>query len=186
MSKPGIQVPPLLLGLGGLALVASFLVWIRPFSAPPLRSGAGAPELTLDRLEGGEFSLSETRGRVVFLNFWATWCAPCIEEAPSLDRLYRSLRNEGFLVAAVSIDGPGERATVNAFRSRFDLSFPILLDPGKRSYEAYQVTGVPETFLIDPEGRLVERFVGPRDWSRPRYADAVRRLLARPAEAGTG
>ncbi len=186
MSKPGTGAPSFLVGLGGLVLVAALLVWAKPFSAPPLRSGAGAPDLTLERLAGGAFSLSETRGQVVFLNFWATWCAPCIEEAPSLDRLYRSLRDEGFLVAAVSIDGPGQRAAVDAFRSRLDLSFPILLDPAKRSYEAYQATGVPETFLIDPEGRLVERFVGPRDWSRPRYADAVRRLLARRAGAGTG
>lgn len=178
MTRPASRPLRGLLVLGGLILGAALLVWARPSAVPPLRGGAAAPPLRLARLSGGEFALSEARGQVVFLNFWATWCVPCLEEAPSLDRLYRNLQDEGFLVAAVSIDGSGQLAAVKAFRKKLDLSFPILLDPEMRSYAAYQATGVPETFLIDREGRVVERFVGPRDWSEPRYAAAVQQLLA--------
>jgi peroxiredoxin len=120
---------------------------------------------------------------VVFVNFWATWCAPCRDEAPALERLYREFSERGFEILAISIDETASRDTVRSFREEFDLTFPILIDPARSIYGAYQATGVPETFLIDPQGRIVERFVGPRGWDEPRYARAIERLLeaeARP------
>ncbi|MCS5628650.1 MAG: redoxin domain-containing protein, partial [Planctomycetes bacterium] len=122
MSNRGPAALPIVVGVGGLALAAFLLVWMRPAAEPPLRGGAEAPGFELERLEGGEFSLSETRGKVVFVNFWATWCAPCLEEAPSLDRLYRRLRDEGFVVAAVSVDEADAAGKVEQFRSEHDLS----------------------------------------------------------------
>ncbi|MEE9281863.1 MAG: TlpA disulfide reductase family protein [Myxococcota bacterium] len=160
-----------------VAGAAGALVGIRGSATPPLRQGAIAPDFSLPALDGRERSLSELRGRVVFVNFWATWCAPCEEEAPALDRLYRRLRDEDFEILAVSIDAPGQRSRVNEFGQEYSLSFPILLDPEQRAYAAYKASGVPETFLVGPDGRLVERFIGPRDWDQPRYASAVRRLL---------
>lgn len=168
----------MLLVVGLFAAAVGALVVARPPADPPLRVGAPAPGFELSDLEGNAISLEGLRGRVVFVNFWATWCAPCRDEAPSLERLYRELRDERLEIVAVSIDENGARDEVQAFRDRYALSFPILLDPEQRVYSAFQATGVPETFLVDQRGRMTERFVGPRNWTDPRYARAVRRLLA--------
>lgn len=179
---------PLIFVAGFAALIAGFLVALQGPSVLPLRIGSNAPELHLARLSGEKLSMADLRGRVVFVNFWGTWCAPCRTEAPSLERMYRKLKPEGFEILAVSIDAPGARDEVVAFRDEFELSFPILLDPGKEVYRAYQATGVPETFMLDRDGRLVERLIGPRDWDQPRYQEAVRRLLTAngPAQSPAG
>ncbi len=167
----GLAVVSFSVGVGILAL-------LRPPADPPLRAGAKAPAFALAALSGGEVGLGDLRGRVVFVNFWATWCPPCRDEAPALERLYRSLRGEGFEVLGVSIDDAGARAAIEGFRAEYGLSFPLLVDADRSAYRAFQATGVPETFLVDREGRLIERFVGPRDWDEPRYAHAIRALLA--------
>ncbi len=170
---------PLFLALAvGLVAVAAGFWAARSDRGVPVRAGAPAPGFELPALDGDPIDLASYRGRVVFVNFWATWCAPCKEEAPALQRLHERLAAEGFAVLAISIDTSAERAEVERFRDEFALGFPILLDPEKAAYEAYQVYGVPETFLIDPAGRVAERFVGPRAWDDPRYARAVRRLAA--------
>lgn len=151
---------------------------LRPPVEPPLRAGAVAPAFELPALSGEAIALGDLRGRVVFVNFWATWCPPCREEAPALERLYRSLRAEGFEVLGVSIDDAQAREAIEHFRAEFGLSFPLLVDPDRSAYRAFQATGVPETFLVDAAGRVVERFVGPRDWDEPRYKSAIRALLA--------
>ena len=178
-------VVPLLSVVVSVAVGAGLLVGLRGSPSLPMRLEQAAPEFALPTLgDGRSLALADLRGRAVFVNFWATWCAPCRVEAPSLDRLYRSLRHEGFEVVAISIDESSE--PVRAFRDEFELSFPILLDPEQRSYDAYHVSGLPETFLLDARGQLVEHFVGPRDWDQPRYASAVRRLLAGPPEGRDG
>jgi len=136
-----------------------------------------APGFELPDLEGRMVSLAGQRGRVVFINLWATWCAPCRTEAPALERLYRELGGQGFEVLAISIDDADQREAVESFRDEFQLTFPILLDPGRVAYAAYQATGVPETFVVDGEGRLAEWFIGPRSYDEPRFARAVERLL---------
>ena len=145
---------------------------------PSLRTGSLAPEFSLPVAEGRDVSLSALRGRVVFVNFWATWCAPCREEAPSLERLYESLRGEGLEVLGISIDSEQDEAEVQRFARDLGLTFPLPRDPDKRVYAAYQASGVPETFLVDRAGRILERFVGPQDWDDPRYARAIRHALA--------
>jgi peroxiredoxin len=167
------------LAAGGFAVVVGLWVALSSGSDHPLHPGMPAPEFELPDLQGGSVSLAEQRGNVVFINFWGTWCAPCREEAPALERLYREMGERGFQVLAISIDGAEGRSLVEAFRDEFDLSFPILLDPERRAYSAYQATGVPETFLVAADGTLSERFVGPRAWDEPRYARAVERLLSR-------
>ena len=139
--------------------------------------GQQAPAFSLADLDGQPVDLDSLRGKVVFVNFWATWCAPCREEAPSLQKLYARLQPRGFEVVAVSIDPANQEKAVRSFVDEFDLEFPILADPDQRAYRSYGVTGVPETFLIDAEGRLAEKFIGPRDWSQPRFARAIERLL---------
>jgi peroxiredoxin len=171
--------------------VAAVLGWYvmstRPTSSALLRSGEPVPEFTLSRLEGGELSLRELRGKVVYVNLWATWCAPCKEEVPALQRLYAELHDEGFEIVAPSIDVRADVGKITQFRDEYGLGYPIVLDPDRSVYLRYGATGVPETYLIDAEGRLAEAYIGPRDFDDPRYARAIRELLAaRDAGAGHG
>jgi peroxiredoxin len=155
--------------------------------APGPERGGLVPDFELpDLLSGAPVALSAQRGRVVFVNFWATWCPPCREEAPSLERMYGRLRAEGFEVLAISIDARSDLDEVTEFQREFGLSFPVLLDPDQTAHTFFGVTGVPETYVIDTRGRLAERFIGPRNWDDPRYTRAVRRLLAADPEAGKG
>jgi peroxiredoxin len=186
LSAQRSGVVPLLGVAAALAVAMGALVWWRAAPAGPGLVGSIAPAVSLPDTGGANVSLAALRGTVVFLNFWATWCAPCREEAPSLERLYGALRDEGFHVLAVSVDAPGLRPEVESFQRELGLSFPILFDPEKRAYQAFGVSGIPETFLIAPDGRVVEHYVGPRDWDAPRYARAIRRLLAARAEASHG
>jgi len=141
-----------------------------------LERGASAPDFELRDLEGREVKLADLRGRVVLVNFWATWCKPCEDEMPAMERLYRSLEPEGFELLAVSVDeGQSE---VRAFEQRLGITFPILLDPDQSVSELYQTTGFPESVLVDAQGRIIDRFVGPRDWDAEVYVERIRELLA--------
>jgi len=174
-----------LLGVGLLAVGMSW--WsleVEPPATP--RTGGAAPEFQLADLQGRPVALSDLRGKVVYVNFWATWCVPCRDEAPALQRLYDGLRGEGFEILAATIDAENDVAAVEAFRKQYGLLFPILLDTRKEAYTRYGATGVPETYLIDSEGRLAEAYIGPRNWDDPRYARAIRRLLAPGSGASEG
>jgi peroxiredoxin len=155
--------------------VALGLVVAREPVPPPLEEGRPAPDFALPRLGGGEVALSALRGKAVLVNFWATWCAPCEQEMPAMQRLYAQLAPRGLELLAISVDA-GD-AEVEAFRARLGLGFPILRDPDKRVASAYQSFRYPESFLIDPEGRLVERYIGERDWDAPEYVARIERLL---------
>ena len=179
MNRPGRGTLSLLLVAALFAVGVGIYVVLSPGPTAGLRSGSIAPDFTLPVQGGGaNVSLASLRGKVAFVNFWATWCAPCRAEAPSLETLYQRLHGDGFEIVAISIDKPEASAAIDGFKSDFSLSFPIPLDPNKRVYDAYQVSGVPETFLIDPAGRVIEHFIGPQNWEDPRYSRAIRRALA--------
>jgi len=142
----------------------------------PLRRGDAAPDFTRPRLTDAEpASLSTYRGQVVLLNFWATWCKPCEDEMPAMQDLWDRLHDRGFELLAVSVDE--NEADVAPFVERLDLRFPVLLDPGGDVSRTYQTMGYPESILIDRDGRIVERYVGPKPWNQPDYVDRVERLL---------
>ena len=149
---------------------------------PPVVRGSPAPAFELARLrmtetaERSTLSISEQLGRVVLVNFWATWCEPCESEMPAMERLYESLSRENFELIAVAIDD--SEGEVRAFQERHKLSFPILLDPDQSVYRSYQTMGVPESLLIDREGLIVERYVGPREWDAAEYVARIRELIA--------
>jgi peroxiredoxin len=126
--------------------------------------------------DGKRVHLEDFRGRVVLLNFWATWCKACEDEMPAMERLHRSLENDDFSLVAVSVDE--DPKDVLAFRKALDLTFTILLDPDRSVANAYQTYRFPESFLIDAEGRILARYIGPRDWDAPAYVSRIRRLLA--------
>ena len=158
-----------------IAAVAIGMIFLGDSHVPaPVGRGSVAPDFALERLGGGEISLAGLRGQVVLVNFWATWCKPCEDEMPSMERLYRSLEGSGFELVAVSVDE--DPALVESFRERMAISFPIALDPSQEVSRRYQTTGFPESLLVDRDGTVLERYVGPRDWSI--YRERIRSLLA--------
>jgi peroxiredoxin len=140
------------------------------------RTPSLAPDFAVPDLAGQAVRLSAFRGRVVLVNLWTTWCPPCREEMPSMERLYQRLRDRGFVLLAVSQD-EGGAAVVEPFVRQLGLTFPILVDPEQQVGGRFHVWGYPESFLIDREGRIVERIIGPRDWASPEQVAAVERLL---------
>ncbi len=138
--------------------------------------GAPAPEFSLSDLSGRAVRLANLKGRIVFLNVWATWCEPCREEMPAMEALYEKLHGPAFEMLAVSADEQG-KAVVEPFVKNFGLSFPVLLDPEAQIASRYGVTGYPETFIIDRNGRVVEHVLGPRAWNSPESREAFQRLI---------
>ena len=173
-GRTGIPVTGYAVALALVGVVAA-LVWMGEPVKPPLGRGDPAPSFDLERLSGGRAGLAERKGQVTLVNFWATWCKPCEEEMPAMQRLYDALAPEGFELLAVSVDTA--RADVEAFRDRLGIGFPILLDPDQETARLYQTTGFPESLLVDREGRIVERYVGPRDWDHPDYLARIRRAM---------
>jgi len=140
--------------------------------------GLPAPDFTFPRLDGKMVSLSDYRGKVVLVNIWATWCPPCVDEMPSMEKLYRELKDEGFEILAVSIDASGAK-DVLPFMKKYKLSFPALTDTRGAIKELYQTTGVPESFIIDKDGIIVEKVIGPRGWATPSAIRFFRNLIQR-------
>jgi peroxiredoxin len=147
-----------------------------------LKAGGVAPPVRLPSLAGGEVDLGSLRGRVVVLNFWATWCPPCVAEMPSLERLHRTLGPEGLAVVTVSTDE--DEAELRRFVSEHALTLPVLRDPGGRvAASDYRTTGYPETFTLDRGGVLLEHTVGPAEWDTPAALAHFRVLLGGPTTA---
>lgn len=135
-----------------------------------------APVFELRDLEGKRVSLNDFKGRVILLNFWATWCVPCRAEMPSLENLYRSFKGRGLVVIGVSVDNSTK--AVKSFVREKGITFPILLDENKEvSFDDYGVIGLPVTFLIDRKGNIVEKFFGERQWDSDEIKERIRELL---------
>jgi cytochrome c biogenesis protein CcmG/thiol:disulfide interchange protein DsbE len=146
-------------------------------SEGPVAAGKLAPDFTLKTLNGETISLTSLRGKVVFLNVWATWCGPCREEMPSIQALYDEFSHEpDFVVLAVSEDSAG-RGAVDSYVRGNAFRFDVLLDPQNLVGDAYDVSGIPETFIIDRTGRIVAHHVGPYDWSKAEMRDALHQLI---------
>jgi len=140
-------------------------------------AGKVATDFKLRDLGGHEVSLSSMRGKVVFLNLWATWCEPCRREMPSIERLYEKFgKDKSFVILAVSEDSDGSKA-VASYVKQSGYKFEILLDPRNDVGEAYNVSGIPETFVIDRDGRIVAHHLGPYDWANPDIRDALQELI---------
>lgn len=150
-----------------------------PVQPTRLHPGSPAPNITLPGLDGKTVSLKDYRGKVVFLNIWATWCPTCREEIPSMEKLYQAMKGEAFEILAVSVDTSGAKA-VAPFMAARKLSFPALLDPEGRIARPYGVTGVPESFIINKEGIIEKIVIGPIDWTEPTVVDFFRTLIQKP------
>jgi peroxiredoxin len=164
-----MRTPAVLVVIGALALSpgaagdatepARALQLIRPTRAQI------AHDFELPTLDRGTLRLSSLRGKVVFVNFWATWCDPCKEEMPGMERLYQRFRDRGLVVVAVSVDSQVSRVAPFVRERRF--SFPVGLDGRMAVANLYTVRALPSSFIVDRQGRLASLALGPRQWDGP-------------------
>jgi cytochrome c biogenesis protein CcmG/thiol:disulfide interchange protein DsbE len=164
--------------VAALALGAGALTWVAPTGGVEINHEAPSFKV-MDLATRDSVSLEDYRGSVTLVNIWATWCLPCREEMPSMQKLYDSLGGRGFRIAAISVD-EGNPEDVVAFTQKLGLTFDILHDRGGTIQQLYQTTGVPESFLLDRRGILVKRVIGAHDWASPANRSTVERLLAQP------
>ncbi len=143
----------------------------------PVTVASKAPDFrALDLATGDTVTLADYKGEVVLLNIWATWCAPCRAEMPSLERLHQEMKDRGLHIVAVSIDN--DRDAVTDFVKEFGLTFQILHDPTGRIETTYQTTGVPESFIIDRHGIIVKKLLSAVEWDQPEQKLIWDRLLS--------
>lgn len=152
-------------------------VWPFAVAAKELKpwSGGRTPPLVLSELDGGSFDLAAHRGKVVLVNFWATWCEPCRDEMPALGRLQKKLGGKGFVVLAVNVDEPESR--VRKFLEQMPLGFPVLVDPERKATKAWNVRILPASFIIDRDGRIRYAAVGELDWDGDAVSARIAALL---------
>ena len=157
-----------------LAAVLVFRVqgYLRIYDVQP---GDRAPGFALADQRGIGVSLRDYAGKLVLLNFWATWCAPCVREIPSLNRLYEQFADAGFVVLAVSVDEDEEQ--YRKFLADADVAFPTARDPERAVSSRYGTAKYPESYLIDGEGRVLRKYVGAEEWLGPEIVNYIRSLL---------
>ena len=144
----------------------------------PLAKPFAAPEFTLQGDDGKPHRLSDYRGKVVVLNFWATWCPPCRYEMPSMERAHKKVHGENIVLLAVNV-GENEDQ-VFEFTGQYPVTFQLLLDSDGSVIKKYPVIGLPTTFVIDPSGVVTHRAVGGREWDDEQLLGQLRKLLRRP------
>jgi len=178
-EKPiSIYIPYTLLVM---ALASAFIISInkvelKPFEVEYPEPSFIAPSFELPSLSGGKFKLTDYRGKVVFINFWATWCATCKVEMPSMEKLYQTFKKDGFEMLTISVDK--DMTLIKPFMDEYKLTFPVLLDPESSVAKGdYKTTGVPETFVVNQDGIIVYKAIGPEDWSSPEMMQAFSKLI---------
>ncbi len=167
----------LLVAVGGFALFA----WIGRTRYAPLDVGSRAPSYAAATLSGDSLRLEDLRGHVVLVNVWATWCPPCVQEMPALQRLFDRYRQQGLRVVAVNVDnamsGLDPVQLVRAFVDQKRLTFDVVLDPENRIESVFQVPGLPMTFVLDERGRIRQKLLGGRNWDAEALQAEIRTLL---------
>ena len=140
-----------------------------------LKVGDSAPDFSLVDRQGKTWTLSELKGQVVFINFWATWCSPCLKELPSMQKLYETLPKTKFkMLAILSNDKP---VLADFIANQKGISIPILDDSQNLVSSKFALTGLPETFIVDKQGILREKFIGPEQWDAPGYVQMIMKYI---------
>jgi peroxiredoxin len=137
--------------------------------------GKPAPDFVLQDASGKSWQLSNLKGKVVFVNFWATWCKPCRDEMPSMEALNKAMAGQPFQMLSIVFNDDLDMA--DSFARRLGATFPVLANPDPELTEAYMITGVPETFLIDANGILRHKFIGPYNWDTWEMRNVVQELF---------
>lgn len=147
-----------------LILLIGFMssAWSESNVLHPVKGQPLAPDFTLNDIDDKKHQLSDYRGKVVIVNFWATWCPPCRFELPSMEKLWQVIKREDVIMLGIDV---GENAdTIFTFTSDYPVTFPLLLDRDSSVTNKYPVLGIPTSFIIDPQGRIIYRAVGTRKW----------------------
>ena len=164
--------------LGVLRAAAFACCWLA-FSAHAadlkLWTGGPPPALALKDLDGGTHRLVDYRGKVVLINFWATWCGPCRDEMPSIQRLKDKLSGKPFVVLAVNLDEPESR--IRKFLAQMKLDFPVLLDPERKTARAWQARILPASFVVGADGKIRYSLVGEINWDHEHIVARISELL---------
>jgi thiol-disulfide isomerase/thioredoxin len=175
-------MPPLRMFAAALVLVAGVVSTANADVARVLPWTGPTPPFALKDLAGKPHALADYRDRVVLVNFWATWCEPCLDEMPSMQRLQQRMAGQPFTILAVNY---GEApARIEPFLGRVGVGFPVLLDQGQQMARAWRVRILPASFLVGRDGQARYHVIGEIDWTSAEAVAAVQRLLA-PAGAGT-
>lgn len=168
------------LTLIGMVLLLIGVYFYTTHHAPDrVTAGHPVPGFSLPQRDGGIVHLEAYRGKAVLVNFWATWCYTCSVEMPALNRLAGRLAGRPFQIIGISEDGEsgGGWETIDRYRARFPIEFLVLLDPDGRVADAYGTEAIPESYLIDPEGRLVRKVRGVVEWDSPEIVALIESLL---------
>jgi peroxiredoxin len=140
-----------------------------------IKVGDRAPEVSLQSVDGRTVSLADYRGKVVLVHFWATWCPPCVEEIPTIERFYQQVMGTGIEVLAVSVDDNAN--ALKTFLEKNKVHFPVLRDPGSATAGSYGTFKFPETYVIGRDGIVRYKVIGPMDWSLRSNVEIIRSLL---------
>jgi len=167
-----------------LALIGVVAFFVIFFSQPRGQYGAPAlgetvPNFTLRDDDGKVVALADFRGQIIVLNFWATWCPPCIEEMPSLNRLAEHYKGKDLKIIGLSVDEDAE--AYSEFLANNQINFLTLRDAARNTSDRYGTYRFPETYIINREGRLAQKIIGPRDWTSPQMIAYFDELLAKPS-----
>lgn len=157
------------------AVLIASSAWAESKALHPVEGQPTAPDFDLKDIDGNRHHLSDYRGKVVIVNFWATWCPPCRFELPSMEKLWQATRDKGVVILAVNL-GENED-TIFTFTSDYPVSFPLLMDLDSSVTKEYSVLGIPTSFVIDPNGRIIYRVVGTREWDDEQVSDVLLGLV---------
>jgi peroxiredoxin len=198
-SSP-LPIPPPLRGRGYLAVEFSMtkksfflfaLLFVFSFGPPAHSEGdellskigiqsmkdkRKAPDCTLEALNGERIQLKTFKGKMIFLNFWATWCGPCKEEMPSMEALYQKFKEKDFVFLTVAVDYGGAKR-VKEFIEKQRYQFPVIVDPAGKTLDLFEINKIPSTLIIDKKGRIIGRAIGPRNWNSPEVVSLLNQTL---------
>ena len=133
-----------------------------------------APDFELNDIDGNSFRLSDHAGHIVIVNFWATWCPPCREEMPSMQRVWERMREEGVLMIGINVGE--DEDTIFQFTADYPVDFPLLMDSDSKVTGQWSVRGLPTTYVVDPDGYIAYRAIGSREWDAPNLMAQIRML----------
>jgi len=155
-------------GLVGMAWAGSNLLH-------PVRGQPQAADFILNDIDDNVHRLSDYRGKVVIVNFWATWCPPCRFELPSMEKLWQAIQKKDVVMLAINIGEDADR--IFTFTTDYPVTFPLLMDRDSSVIKQYPVLGIPTTFVIDPKGRIIYRAVGTREWDDKAIIEQILSLI---------
>jgi peroxiredoxin len=179
-----------ILSLGGIALALALGAHgalaspenMKSLGIVEMRQPTAAPQVTVPTLAGAPVAMKDLRGKLVLVNFWATWCVPCQWEMPLMDTLYKTYKDRGFVILAISLD-QGDPDRVRSFVKDKRLTFPVALDPRQEAARQFGIAALPATFLVGPDGFIKGVTYGPKEWNGKEARDLIASLL--PVQKGS-